>query len=148
MRTRPLSHKAASLHVVPLFRSCDGPQLERIATLVDEVDRPAGTILIREGSLGGEAFVIVAGRIAVTRRSRRIATLGPGDVLGEMALLDPAPRSSTAVCQTATRLLVLDPSAFERLLEEPRIARRLLQTLARRLRADVDTDPAALSAHA
>ena len=126
MRQRPLSSKAASLRSVSVFSLCDGPQLERIAALVDQVERPAGAVLVQEGAVGAEAFVIVDGQVAISRQGVRVATLGPGEVLGEMALLDPGPRSCTATCQTPTRLLALDPGAFHQVLTEPIVARRLL----------------------
>jgi len=128
--------KLALLGRVPLFSRCSKTNLARIARLVDEVELPAGKILMREGRLGNEFFIIVEGTVRVERGGRRIDTMGPGEFLGEIALIDHRPRTATAVCETPCRLLVLAHREFHSLLAgSPGIALAVLQALGERLRA-------------
>ncbi|HVL81664.1 MAG TPA: cyclic nucleotide-binding domain-containing protein, partial [Actinomycetota bacterium] len=100
------------------------------------VEVPAGTVLTREGSPGREAFVIAEGRASVTLDGRAMAELGPGAFFGEMALLDRGPRSATVEALTPMTLFVLDARSFSSLLAEtPSVVRKMLQTVAVRLRA-------------
>lgn len=95
--------------------------------------------MTRQGDIGREAFIIVTGSAEVLRDGNRIAELGPGDVVGELSLLDGGPRSATVVTTAETDVLVLTRPAFNAVLDEmPTLAHRLLVTLARRLRAAED----------
>lgn len=124
------------LRGVPLFAGCTKGNLSRISRLVDEVDLPAGRELIRQDRIGNEFFVIVKGTVEVFRDGRLIDTLGPGDFLGEIALIDHRPRTATAVCKTDCTLLVLAHREFHTLLEDsPGIATAVMRSLAERLRA-------------
>lgn len=124
------------LRGVPLFTDCSKSNLSRISRLVDEVDLPAGRELTRQGRIGNEFFVIVHGTVEVFRDGRLIDTLGPGDFLGEIALIDHRPRTATAVCKTDCTLLVLAHREFHTLLEDsPGIATAVMRSLAERLRA-------------
>lgn len=102
---------------VPLFGHCTKNDLQHIARIADELDLPAGKVLIREGERGREFFVIVSGEIEVRRKGRKIATLGAGSFVGEMALLSKAPRSATVTALTALDVLVITDRAFLDLLE-------------------------------
>ena len=120
---------------VQLFSACSKRDLSRIAALAEEVEVPAGRILMRQGDLGQEAFVIADGRAKVTIRGKRSAQLGPGDCFGEMALLHRAPRSATVTAESDMRLLVLGSRQFSHLMETvPTVGRRVLAALAERLR--------------
>jgi CRP/FNR family cyclic AMP-dependent transcriptional regulator len=120
---------------VPLFANCNKTSLARIARLVDEVQLPAGRVLTQQGRVGDEFFVIVEGKVRVERDSRSIDILGPGDFLGEIALVDHRPRTATAVCETRCRLLVLGHREFHTLLaDSPAISNAVLKALAERLR--------------
>ncbi len=136
MRSAHHSHKAEMLSRVPLFGACTRDELARIESITDEVDVEEGRVLVREGRVGGEFFVVVSGTAAATRGDQPLATFGPGAFFGEMALLDGRPRSATVVAQTPMRLLVLEPRSFARLIDEtPTVARRMLTTLAERIRS-------------
>ena len=120
---------------VQLFSACSKRDLSRIAALAEEVEVPAGRILMRQGDLGQEAFVIADGRAKVTIRGKRSAKLGPGDCFGEMALLHRAPRSATVTAESDMRLLVLGSRQFSHLMDTvPTVGRRVLAALAERLR--------------
>jgi len=124
------------LRKVPLFDACDDKQLEFIATRVDEVDVPAGKTLTEKGRSGGEFFVILSGEADVRGGAGSVASLGPGDYFGEIALLDNGPRTATVVAKSAMRCLVLSPSQFQDVLyQHPAIAVTMLHAVVRRLRA-------------
>jgi len=79
--------KIELLKNVPLFSHCNKKQLASIASLADLISVPPGTQLITEGRPGLEFMVIVEGAGEVRRKGRKIDTLGPGDFIGEMALI-------------------------------------------------------------
>lgn len=128
------TEKAELLRGLRLFRACGDRELAAAAKLVDETTRPAGTVLMHQGRPGYECFVLVTGQATVTRDGQVLAQLGPGEVIGEMSLLDTAPRSATVTLDTDAELLVLDTASFDRLLEEAPVAKAMLRSLAERLR--------------
>jgi CRP-like cAMP-binding protein len=120
---------------VQLFSACTKRDLSRIAALVEEIEAPAGLVLMRQGHPGREAFVIADGRAKVTIRGKRSAKLSPGDCFGEMALLHRAPRSATVTAETDMRLFVIGSREFSHLIDTvPSVARRVLAALAERIR--------------
>jgi len=126
--------KVDALRAVPLFEGLSKRELERLATHVDEVELPAGKVLCEEGTTGGEVFLILAGEVAITKDGRQITTRGAGDMVGEIALVIDSPRIATVTATTPIRVFVLTRSAFSALLDdEPRVARVVLETVARRL---------------
>jgi CRP/FNR family cyclic AMP-dependent transcriptional regulator len=134
--------KVELLSNVPLFSTCSKRDLGRIAALVDEVEVPDGRILTREGEPGRECFVIVDGQAAADLGGDRTASLGPGDVVGEMSLLDQGPRSVTVTAKTDMHLLVLTSREFSSLINRfPVVARRVMAALAKRLRETELTQP-------
>jgi CRP/FNR family transcriptional regulator, cyclic AMP receptor protein len=127
--------KLELLRRVPIFASFKAHDLELVGRLADEIDVPAGRALTREGEIGHEFFVIIDGRVRVERDGKLLNTLGAGDFLGEIALLDGRPRTATAVTEGPARLLVLAHREFASLLAEyPSIQLQVLQALARRVR--------------
>lgn len=89
-----------------------------------------GEELLREGALGESLIVITAGQVEVRRGDIRLATLGVGDTLGEMALVDPAPRSATVVGARAGTLIEIDREAFQdRLTSGDPISIKALQAM-------------------
>ena len=128
-------HKLQLLKGVPLFSQCSKANLARIAALVDEMQFPAGRVLMREGRTGDEFFIIMEGRVRVERGGRQIDTMGPGEFMGEIALVDHRPRTATITCETPCTLLVLGHREFHTLLADtPGIADAVLRALAQRLR--------------
>ena len=128
--------KVRLLSGVPLFSPCAKHELRRIAALVDEVEAPMGKTLVREGDQGAEFFVVVAGSATVTRRGRKVATVGPGSFFGELALLDQGPRAATVTAGTYMQLLVLSSGAFSAILYDmPSVSRGILRVMAERLRS-------------
>jgi CRP-like cAMP-binding protein len=130
-----MDSKLAMLRAVPLFVGLDEHELEAVGALTDEVDVPAGRELITEGTFGNEFFLILDGRIRIHRAGSTLVTMGPGDFLGEIALIDHGRRTASATCETACRLLVLGHREFHSLLDaQPDIRVHVLEALARRVR--------------
>ena len=122
------------LSEVPMFRALSKRDLGLVARLAEDYKVAAGQVLTREGKRESQFYFIVDGKAKVTRGKRTVATLGPGDYFGELALLDPGPRNATVTAQTDMEVLELGSREFGGLLEEvPTIARKLLAGLARRL---------------
>ena len=118
-----------------LFSGCSGSELRKIRQSLDSLHVPAGKILVEEGRIGQEYFIIVDGTANVTRNGKKVATLGPGSHFGELALLDRRPRSASVVSVTDLDVLVMSQRQFNGLLETvPTIARKMLSALASRLR--------------
>ena len=120
---------------VPLFSALSKKELQLVARRAEDVRVDPGRILVSEGSTGSEFFVIIDGTATVSRHGRKVASLGPGDAFGELALLDKAPRNATVTAQTEMELVVLGQREFGGLIDEvPGFARKLLAGMARRLR--------------
>lgn len=110
-------------------------ELSRLASIADLAEVPDGTVLAREGRRGREAFLIVAGEARVAHADDEIARLGPGQFVGEMALLEHEPRSADVTTVGATTVLVFDPNSFNEMLRSaPGLTRRLLAQVSSRLR--------------
>jgi CRP/FNR family cyclic AMP-dependent transcriptional regulator len=128
------------LRRVPLFVDLDEAELAELSTSLHRRRHPKGQFIFNQGDPGASMCLIVAGRVQISVASPEgkelvLNQLGPGDVVGEMALLDGEPRSADAICQEACELLVLQREDFVRFLEaHPRVALRLLEVVSRKLR--------------
>jgi CRP/FNR family transcriptional regulator, cyclic AMP receptor protein len=94
---------------------------------------PAGRDFIRQGEIGQECFIITEGEVSVQKAGHEVAVLGPGSVVGEMALIGNRPRSATVTTLTPTTCEVLTGDELNRVLDIGPVARRLAETLAARL---------------
>jgi len=122
---------------LPLFELCSKRDLRRIAALAVERQIDEGSELIREGEPGTEFFVVVDGEIDVRRRGRRVARLGAGSYVGEIALLSRSPRTATVVATTPLRVLAIAGRDFVELLDSiPELWLKVARTLADRVDAD------------
>jgi CRP/FNR family cyclic AMP-dependent transcriptional regulator len=123
---------------MPLFSQCSRRELAQVASLTVPAEIKNGAVLTRQGASGGLAYVIAAGRAEVNRNGKTLAMLGPGDVVGELSLIDGEPRSATVLARTDLAVLEIDGRDLQRLLKKaPSVLRKLLEALAQRLR---DTD--------
>ena len=128
--------KVLFLRAAELFAALPGEDLARIALLADEERRGAGEEVFREGDVADALYLVASGRVKVLRAGAVVADLGERDVFGEMAVLDPAPRSATVRAATDVVLLRIRREDFQDLLaEELEVARAVIRVLARRLRA-------------
>jgi CRP-like cAMP-binding protein len=127
--------KVLFLKGVPLFADIPGEELAQLALIAEVVDGEAGQDLVREGDQGDALYLVVEGDLRVLRGDREVSRLGERDVFGEMALLDPAPRSATVRAASDVRLLRIQREDFlEILAERTEIARGVMEVLVRRLR--------------
>lgn len=136
-----MDQKLEALARVPLLADLKPKELEEVGQLSDIVDVEAGYVLMREGAPGHEFFVILAGSVAIETGGRTVASLGPNDFLGEIALIDHGRRTATATTTTPARLIVMGTQEFKSLLSQHAdIALTILEALAKRVRAN-STDP-------
>jgi CRP/FNR family transcriptional regulator, cyclic AMP receptor protein len=120
---------------VPLFAACSRKELQKIARASDEIHVPSGKVLVEQGDVGRECFVIVDGTVTVKRNGRKVATLGPGAYFGELSLLDKGPRTATVEAESPLTVLVLGPREFSGVLDDvPGLAHKLMASLASRVR--------------
>lgn len=129
--------KVELLKKVPLFSGCSKSELAQLAKTADELDVREGTVLTREGKSGREFFVLISGTARVTKKGRKVADLGPGDWLGEIALLTDSPRTATVTATSAVDLLVITDRRFRTVVETmPSIALKVLSSIGERLSRD------------
>jgi CRP-like cAMP-binding protein len=118
---------------VSLFDRFSKTELTRIAQATTELRIGADQVLMREGSIGHEMVIVVAGRLSVRRAGQVIGDIGPGSTAGEVALLNDLPRNATVVTATEVVLLHVDRRDLRSLLEDvPALAARLAPIAATR----------------
>jgi signal transduction histidine kinase len=127
------------LRKIPLFSGLSGEDLHRLCGMAKEVRLRAGGQLFDEGSPGALAYVIMEGQIEISKLSDGtnvlLAVRGVGELIGEMALLEDAPRMATARAASDCRLLAIGREQLEELLSSsPSSARAMLRTVTGRLR--------------
>ena len=128
--------RVAVLHSVDLFRAIPGHELVPVARLLEEVRVDAGVTFIERGAVEDWLFLVADGAVRVHIGERTLRELGPGAVVGDLAVLAPAPRSASVSAVEPTLLLRLRREPFEELLEDhPAIARAVIATLTRMLQS-------------
>jgi CRP/FNR family transcriptional regulator, cyclic AMP receptor protein len=131
-----MGQKPELLERVPLFAGISAAGLEELGAIADEMDVHAGTVLTHEGYREGFFFIIESGSVRVEKGGQTINILGPGDYVGEIALLDGGPRTATATTETDCRLLSMTYQMFHELLDaSPDIRTAILEAVGQRLRA-------------
>ena len=127
---------------VPLFEGLSRGELAEVAKLMDEIDVPAGQVLMTQGDIGQQMFVVARGRVAVDRNGEKVNEMGPGGAVGEMALISEGPRNATVTTLEPSLLLVADHRGFHSLMDvSPTIRKRVLDGLANKIR-NLDADSA------
>jgi CRP-like cAMP-binding protein len=106
------------LQQVPMLRTCSQDEIDHIADLGVTVLADAGQDVVHQGEAGSQFFVITTGSADVTRDGQVVASLGPGDYFGELALFDPAPRNATVTATAPTTLVSVSRNTFRELLGE------------------------------
>ncbi len=135
-----LSQRILLLKGMDMFAGLTVSQLAAVATVVEEVDYSPDEVIIHEGEVGEEMYLIVSGSVLVTKRAEDgcdvdLDTLKAGTYFGEMALFDLLARSATVTAREATSLLVLHKREFaETVREYPEVALQMCRELSRRLR--------------
>jgi len=132
--------KLLALKQVPLFAHFSLEQLEAVARASRERVPLPGDVLMREGDLGGELFLVLSGRVHVyrghgTSEQLDLGTLGAGSYVGEMAIFDDKPRSATVIAEVETRMLVLAGDRLKELiLQTPEMSFQIFHVLTTRVR--------------
>jgi signal transduction histidine kinase len=138
-----VSDIAEVLRGLPYFSDLPQGLLDQVCRESERIDVEAETTIIEEDSLSEDMFVIVDGELRVTKmgtdREVVLATLGPGEVVGEIALLDNAPRTASVTAISKSSLIRIPANAFEDLIEDSRVVRRMFRTVTSRLRGIEDT---------
>jgi len=130
-----MERKLEMLRRVPLFAGLNEHGLEDVGRLADEIDLPAGTSLMQQGTTGHDFFLILDGSVSIERDGQVVNHLGAGEFFGEIALLDGRPRSATVKTEMPSRLLVLGHREFNSLVDEfPEVRIAVLLALAQRVR--------------
>jgi CRP/FNR family cyclic AMP-dependent transcriptional regulator len=120
---------------VSLFNGLSAKEVAAIAASAEERDAVAGEVLTEQGAAGDEFFIVDSGEVEIRQDGRELRRLGPGDYLGEIALVFGGTRTATAVVAAPTHLFVLSKAAFDRMIKsQPRIEDKILTTVSERMR--------------
>jgi CRP-like cAMP-binding protein len=124
---------------VPLFSTCSKRELRLLAKMAVVEPRASGATLVTQGETGTDAFVILQGTCKVLRNGRRVATVDAGGIVGELSMLNRAPRNATVIAESPLEVAILQQAQFLTLLEQsPSISHKLLRILAARVQ-ELDT---------
>ena len=127
--------KTQAFSRVPLFNGLSVRELSAIASSAEERDAAPGEVLTEQGAAGDEFFIVESGEIEIRQDGRELRRLGPGDYLGEIALVFGGNRTATAVAAAPSHLFVLRKDAFDRMVKsQPRIEDKILATVSERMR--------------
>lgn len=126
---------ARLIGTIPLFQGFATRHLVELAKASDEVDFGPRARVVEEGQLGEALFVVISGSGRVLRAGRKVGEVVPGDFFGELSAIDGGPRTATVEAETPMRVLRLFRHTLVDLLQrEPKVAARLLEGMAARLR--------------
>jgi CRP-like cAMP-binding protein len=130
-----LKERTEALARVPVFAGLSRRSLERIARIAKDLELRPGQVLIEPRAKGSGMFVVLEGAVTASTRGKRSRELGPGDIVGELALLTADERRTARVrARTPVRCLAIARGDFRRILtNEPRVAIQVLETVAARL---------------
>ena len=133
--------KVLILRNTPIFDSVKEEQLVAVAECAESIELSAGTTLFQRGETGNAMYVVVEGRIKAHIDGKTLAELVPHDVVGEMAALDPEPRSANVTAIEPTLLLRISNQNLQYLIDHnPSMGRGIIKVLCARLRkADART---------
>ena len=128
--------KVEDLKKIGTFANCSDNQIEAIAEITERVDADEGRTLLTEGHVGHDMYVLTGGSADVHIGGEKIATVGPGDVVGELGLVDGQRSSATVVAGAGFEGWLVPRRGFAPLLtDDPALARPLLDAVIAKLRA-------------
>jgi CRP-like cAMP-binding protein len=131
---------ANRLTAIPIFAELSPEEARRLATFATETSAAEGQILMKEGDYSVELIAIEEGTADVLQGGRTIASLGPGDLIGEMGLLEHRPRNADVIASSPMRLLRLTHWEIRRMSDDT--VKRIEAIVAQRRRALGDDEPA------
>ncbi|MEW6400305.1 MAG: HEAT repeat domain-containing protein [Chloroflexota bacterium] len=139
LNTVSILERILLLREIPIFADLSPEDLKRVAEITREEWYPQNTVIFRQGDEGNLMLVIVEGVLKIMRTANGIeqvlARRGPGEFVGEMAVIESAPRSATLITQSDVRVLSLDAGPFKSILHErPEVSFAVLRSISRRLR--------------
>ncbi len=121
------------LQSVPMLSGLSRPELDAVGAATTQLDLEQGKVLMSEGEIGRDMFLVLDGTLEVRRNGGYVADIGQGGFVGEFAILADTPRNATVTAKTDVRVLHLDRRAFAGVLEQvPQIAVKMLPVVARR----------------
>ncbi len=127
--------KVIALKSSSFFAGLEDEILAEVAAFVEVERVAAGEEIFAKGDYGDTLYIVAAGQVRLTDGDVTFGELSPYEAFGEFALLDPAPRSASAVALSDTTLLVLDALTFDELIDDQSsVARRIMQRLVQRIR--------------
>lgn len=134
MARRQRNEYLERLASVPLFSGLEDDELNVVAGLGTEIPVAEGIELTSEGDIAHEAFLVMTGTAACTKEGVEVATFGPGDFFGEMALISQRPRNATVTATSDMTVRAFDEGEFRRMLvDSPHVAVKILLSTAERL---------------
>lgn len=125
---------------IPLFEGLSPEEQEELRAMMTQTTLRRGETLFNEGDSGDRLYILLSGKVKLGHasadgRENLLAVLGPGEIVGELTLFDPGPRSTTATAVAPTELLTLDHNQLMTFVEShPQLAKDMLRALAQRLR--------------
>ncbi len=129
--------KVDRLARVPLFSKLQKPELQFLASKVDEVSLSPGKTLITEGESTMAFFILTSGNVKVNRKGEPVARLGPGDFFGEIGMLDRSPATATVITDGPVEAMLLSHSQFRDAIKgNEHLAMQVIAAMAERLRAN------------
>ena len=135
---------------IPLFEGLSPEEQEELRAMMTQTTLRRGETLFNEGDSGDRLYILLSGKVKLGHasadgRENLLAVLGPGEIVGELTLFDPGPRSTTATAVAPTELLTLDHNQLMTFVEShPQLAKDMLRALAQRLRR-TNTAPSTMS---
>jgi CRP-like cAMP-binding protein len=127
--------KVAVLSGVPIFADIPGYVLASVAEIIEEIELDAGETFIEEGAVEDCLFIVVDGQVRVHSQGQNILNLGPGQSVGELAVLDPEPRSASVTTMENTFLFRIGKEPFDEVMaDRPEIAAGVIRALCQRIR--------------
>ena len=119
---------------IELFSELSNKELKKVASFMTTIDVREGRDLTVQGTVGREFMIIAEGEATVRRNGRLVATLGPGDFFGELAVIAGVPRTATVTAESPMVVEALNRREFSSLLDEsPKLARKILVGAVKRL---------------
>ena len=127
---------AAELKQIPLFSHLSKKEIDLIARHADEVTLPVGSVIMREGDVAREVCVVLEGSVSVTQGGKHLKDLGPGEVVGEMGVVDAVHRNATVTALTEVRLVVMFGPEFTGVSDEIAAVRKGIAEIIAARRAE------------